>query len=233
MDAKPNDPSHYAFSPRLLLVEDDPDQAHTLSDLLHEEGYQTETAAAGSEALSSLAVSNFDLCIVDWQLPDVQGHQLIDRIKLHQPTTRCILLTGLPESASAELAVNYGADGYAVKPVDFPYLLTLIESTLLRRRLNQENERLEGALETLRTFRHEICLPLEGLLQNLETVVRRSQHDPAISRNIAQIQVAGDLFLRTLDRLDALKRYQTRQSPTGPMLEIPAKPRSAYYRDRL
>jgi DNA-binding response OmpR family regulator len=219
-----------ARPPRLLLVEDDPDQAGTLSDLLTEEGYRPEAVSTGAEALASLAVSDFDLCIVDWMLPDFLGHHLIDRMKLQQPSTRCILLTGMPQSGSAELAVNHGADGYAVKPVDLPFLLTLIESVLLRRRLNQENERLEGAIQTLRAFRQEICLPLEGLLHHVESVVRGVHHDPTLSRNAAQLQVAGDLFLRTLDRLDGMNHYQTKETSAGPMLDIPAKPRSAYLR---
>ncbi|MBW3622397.1 MAG: response regulator [Armatimonadetes bacterium] len=213
-------------SPRLLIVEDEPDQAELLSELLDEEGFTSDIASNGADALNLVSHYLYDLCTVDWKLPDVQGHLLINKIKLQQPTTRCILLTGLPQLGSAELAVNYGADGYAVKPVDPPFLLSLIESILLQRRLSQENERLEGALQTLRAFRYEICRPLEGLMQNLDALTRRSPYDPGLTRTIAQLRLAGDSLLKTLDRLDSLDRYQTRESPAGPILDIEARARA-------
>jgi signal transduction histidine kinase len=145
---------------------------------------------------------------------------LIGEIKIIQPATPCILLTGYPESYGADLAVNSGAEGFLVKPANPEFLLSLIEGLLFRRLLVQERERFEGVLQTLRTFRHEVCNPLQGLLGSIDLLLRRAPSDPAVARYAANIRVSAERIMDLLDRLDRLKFLATRDSPVGTMLDI-------------
>jgi DNA-binding response OmpR family regulator len=212
--------AYYQHPPRILVVDDDPDQTALLCVILAEGGLDAISAGTASEALALCNEGSFDLCVVDGRLPDSPGHRLIGEIKIIQPATPCILLTGYPESYGADLAVNSGAEGFLVKPANPEFLLSLIEGLLFRRLLVQERERFEGVLQTLRTFRHEVCNPLQGLLGSIDLLLRRAPSDPAVARYAANIRVSAERIMDLLDRLDRLKFLATRDSPVGTMLDI-------------
>jgi CheY-like chemotaxis protein len=211
----------YSEPPQLLLVDDDADQTEMLSAILVDAGFEPTTAGSAEEAVVLCANRPFDLCVIDWKLPGMPGHQLIGEIKMLNPSCPCILLTGFPDFNLAQLAVNSGADGFVVKPVNPGFLLSLLEGALFHRLLVQERERFEGVLQTLRTFRHEIGNPLQGLLGNVELLTRRVPPDPSAARYIKNIRISADQILNLLDRLDELKQLTTRDSPVGSMLDLP------------
>jgi DNA-binding response OmpR family regulator len=214
----------YKARPRILLVDDDPYQNESLSELLTESSFEPACATSGDEALSLCSDEEWDLCIVDQGLPGIQGHQLIGEVKLLQPGTPCILLTGSSSPDAPTLAINSGADGYLTKPVDPEFLLAHIERLLLQRYLLQERDQMEGALQTLRAFRHELTPPLHNLLTHLDRLSRRVGHEPDIVRSIAEIRVASELILNVVDRLDAIEVLRTDESPTGRILKLPSLP---------
>jgi CheY-like chemotaxis protein len=214
----------YGRSPKILIVDDEDDQRDLLLHLLADEHLDATGVGTGADAISLCAQTDFDLCIIDGRLPDMLGTRLIGEIKLLTPTVSCILLTGFPEEFAAEVAVNCGADGFLSKPINPEFLVSLIEGVLFRRLLIRERERFEGVLQTMRTFRHEIGNPLQGLLGNVDLLLRRIPPDPNLDRYVENIHESANRIVELMNRLDQLKRLATRESPVGPMIDLNPPP---------
>ncbi len=126
-----------AENARILLIDDDKNIRQTLEIVLKEEGYFVDTAENGKEAVEKSFASFYNLAIVDWRLPDIDGTILITQLKETTPKMAKIMLTGYPSMNNAIEAVNQRADAFLVKPVDVEELLKKIHELLL---LQQENK---------------------------------------------------------------------------------------------
>jgi len=119
-------------APSVLLVEDDADTAGFVELALGAEGYRIISVASGEEALERLGADTFDLMLVDLTLPGMNGTELCRRIKSDPRRSRIpiYLFTARAESSPREEAKAAGCDGYLVKPITVPALLTRIEEAL-------------------------------------------------------------------------------------------------------
>jgi DNA-binding NtrC family response regulator len=117
----------------ILVVDDDKNIRATLAALLEQEGYQADTAENGKEAIKKSNEKFFDLALVDVRLPDMLGTELLNQMKETTPKMAKIILTGYPSMQNAITAVNEGADGYLLKPVDAGKLLELVKDRLQKR----------------------------------------------------------------------------------------------------
>ena len=124
----------------ILVVDDDETIRETLAAILEEEGYVVDTAESGKEALEKSKTGFYNLALLDIRLPDMEGTQLLAAIREHTPRMVKIILTGYPSLENAAEAVNRGADGYLIKPVDAGDLLDVIKRHLKK----QEAERKYG-----------------------------------------------------------------------------------------
>jgi DNA-binding response OmpR family regulator len=122
---------------RILLIDDDKNIRQTLAIVLQEEGYIVDTAETGKEAVEKSYSNFYNLAIVDWRLPDIEGTVLITQLKETTPKMAKIMLTGYPSMNNAIEAVNQHADAFLVKPVDVEELLKKIRELLI---LQQENK---------------------------------------------------------------------------------------------
>ncbi|MGO8805456.1 MAG: response regulator [Candidatus Bathyarchaeia archaeon] len=122
---------------RILLIDDDKNIRQTLAIVLQEEGYIVDTAETGKEAVEKSYSNFYNLAIVDWRLPDIEGTILITQLKETTPKMAKIMLTGYPSMNNAIEAVNQHADAFLVKPVDVEELLKKIRELLI---LQQENK---------------------------------------------------------------------------------------------
>ena len=120
-----------AKRPKILLVEDDPDLATTITDYLSEEGLEVERAADGASARRRLARGGFDLVVVDLGLPDESGLDLTRHVR---STTQAgiVILTGRGDPVDRVVGLEVGADDYLGKPVHLRELLARIRSVLRR-----------------------------------------------------------------------------------------------------
>jgi DNA-binding NtrC family response regulator len=125
----------------VLIVDDDTYVRKTLSSILLDDGYCVETVENGKQAIEALEKAHFDLALVDIELPDMKGTELLLRLKKKQPKMVKIIITGFPSLENAIKAVNEGANGYILKPFDPEELLKII-----RKQLD------EKAAEQLRTW---------------------------------------------------------------------------------
>ena len=114
----------------ILVVDDDAEVRKTLSSILLEEGYLVETAENGKQALRIYEKSRFEVALIDIKLPDMEGTELLHRLKENQPHMVRIVITGFPTLENAMETVNEGADGYILKPFDVQKLLEMIRKHL-------------------------------------------------------------------------------------------------------
>ena len=117
----------------ILVVDDDADVRKTLSSILSKEGYSVETVENGKQATRISEKSRFDIALIDVKLPDMEGTELLHRLKEKQPHMIKIVITGFPTLENAMKTINEGANGYVLKPFDIPKLLEMI-----RKHLNRE-----------------------------------------------------------------------------------------------
>jgi DNA-binding NtrC family response regulator len=122
----------------LLIIDDDAAVRKTLSKILEGEGYLVETVANGKEAMEVSKKQFFNVALIDVRLPDVDGTELLERLKETEPKMVKIIVTGYASLQNAIDAVNKGADGYVLKPFDADALLAMIEKHLKKQRESME-----------------------------------------------------------------------------------------------
>lgn len=120
---------------KILLVEDDVKAVEDLSDWLRREGHTVDSVLKGSDALEWLKTYEFDVVILDWNLPDLDGVSVCRLYRLSGGKTPVLMLTGRSETESKEMGLDSGADDYLVKPPDLRELSARIRA-LLRRSSN-------------------------------------------------------------------------------------------------
>ena len=130
----------------ILVVDDEEGVRNMLFSVLSDEGYSVEIVANGKEAIKICQKLAFEVALVDIELPDIKGTELLNRLKELQPKMVKIIITGHPTLDSAMKAVNERADGYVLKPFEVTELLVKI-----RRLLDEKtNEYLRMLDETSR-----------------------------------------------------------------------------------
>jgi DNA-binding response OmpR family regulator len=94
------------------------------------------TAITGKEALEKFQTSNYNLVLLDIGLPDMKGTEILKRIREVNQDIIVIMITGDPQLESSVDSINYGADGYLIKPVNDTDLIDVVEEKI-RQRFNR------------------------------------------------------------------------------------------------
>ncbi|AWE07771.1 DNA-binding response regulator [Lysinibacillus sp. 2017] len=114
----------------ILLVEDDREIARIIKDTLTNEGYHVAWATTGLEGLADFYTANFDLLIVDWMLPEMEGLSLIEHIRL-QSDVPIIMISAKSEDSDKVTGLQE-ADDYLAKPFSLEELKARVRSQLKR-----------------------------------------------------------------------------------------------------
>ena len=142
-------------SPRLLIVDDDPELRNFLSTELRVEGYSCDEAATGQQALGQIRAQPWDLILLDWTLPDFSGVEVCRRMRQGGISTPVLMLTARDEVRERVEALDSGADDYLTKPFSIEELLARVRARLRRtasaegRSLQAQAERIVQAVEDL------------------------------------------------------------------------------------
>ena len=115
---------------KILVVDDDENIRKTIKTILEDEGYVVDLAATGTEAIEKTQKTAYNLALLDIRLPDMEGVELLKRMKEAVPRTRKIMVTGYPSMQNAIAALNKNADAYLVKPVNVEKLLNTVKEQL-------------------------------------------------------------------------------------------------------
>lgn len=100
----------------ILIVDDEPVVRRAIEKALRSKGITPRSASSGTEALSLLAGTRFDLVLLDIRMPDMDGMELLQIIRSRYPTTEVIMITGYPTIETAVDCIKLGATDYLVKP---------------------------------------------------------------------------------------------------------------------
>jgi DNA-binding response OmpR family regulator len=140
---------------RLLIVEDYEPTRDAVATGLKEEGYAVDTAATGTEGAWMAENNNYDLIILDIMLPELDGLEVLRRLRQKGIQTHVLLLTAKDTTADRVSGLNLGADDYLVKPFEFSELLARVHA-LLRRAYHHKQTMIHIADLTLDTVARRV-----------------------------------------------------------------------------
>lgn len=186
----------------ILIIDDDAGLRKTLSDILSAKGYAPYAARDGAEGLAHFKVISVNLALIDLQLPDMSGIEVLDRVKTVSPFTQAIILTGSATLDSAIEATNKGAFSYLQKPYEIEQLMLHIRRAIEKQRAEEEviryTSEVEGVNAELKAL-HEIALAISKTIDTdklfpeiLEVVT---------GMEIFRVERKGAIFLLEGDRL--------------------------------
>ena len=143
--------------PKVLIVEDSAEMADLLAISLQDDSLETTLVADGEAALRSIKEQNFDLVLLDLGLPDIDGMEVLERIRqVHDSTSLpVIIITGREKMSDKVRAFDLGATDYINKPINFLDVQARIVATVRRRRnlaeaSRQTNDAMQRTQEELR-----------------------------------------------------------------------------------
>ncbi len=194
---------------RIGVMDDDEAQAARVADLLTSFGHNCAVYHSGKAMLTALRQETFDLLVLDWNVPDVNGVKVLASVRQqHEDHLPILMLTNRSDEADIVSALGAGADDYVVKPVPGAVLGARVNA-LLRRSYPPDNK---GGQEIFENFRFEratecvwieqTCVQLTSKEFSLALLLFRNLYR-ALSRGYILEAVWGrnpDLPTRTLDQ---------------------------------
>ena len=132
--------------PRVLVVDDDKDVGGFLREALSRWNYDVSLATDGREAVRLISHQIFDAALVDIWMPEMDGLQVLDEIKRHDPALEVVMMTGNPMVETAVQALKSGAYDYLIKPLNLDELQHLMQQVLEKRFLSREVHSLRSRL---------------------------------------------------------------------------------------
>ncbi len=124
---------------RILVVEDESALGEMICDNLRMEGYEAELICSGLTAEKRIAKAGLDLVILDIMLPDIDGFQILQKMRKHEDHTPVLILSALISDANRIRGLELQADDYLTKPFNLKELLLRV-SALLRRKAAPSND---------------------------------------------------------------------------------------------
>lgn len=158
---------------KILIVDDEKDMQWILSNLLREEKFEPITTSTAKEALKVVNTSSPDLMLLDLKLPDMDGVEVLNRLKDIDRNLPVIMITAHGDIGSAVKAMKLGAADYVTKPFDNNDLIQRIKKTLRIKYLSREVENLKLRLDDK--------LDIEDMMGN----------SPQIQRTLNQIRIVA------------------------------------------
>ncbi|MAO25978.1 MAG: DNA-binding response regulator [Roseovarius sp.] len=131
---------------RVLIVEDDNATARTVEAILKADGFVCDTTDLGEDGLEIGKLYDYDLIILDILLPDIDGYEVLRRLRSAKIDTPTLMLSGLSEPDSKIKGFGIGADDYLTKPFDRRELVARVHAIIRRARGHSESVIRTGRL---------------------------------------------------------------------------------------
>lgn len=133
---------------KILIVDDEPNIRQAFSSLLEDERLPSDCAATYAEAVSLLDQSDYDLVLLDLNLPDRSGIDILKHTSQHHPAPVVLVISGQSEISTALQAVKLGAADYLEKPVPPQKLIASVRSGLMLAAANRQSSLLVDRMES-------------------------------------------------------------------------------------
>lgn len=135
---------------RILIIDDDENITKVEAAILEDQGYIVDIAGTGTEAIKKTQNNHYELMLVDIKLPDMEGIEVLNKIRDTTPKIRKIIVTGYPTLQNAVAAVNRDADAYIIKPFDVEKMLATVKEQIEKQKQERKisEERVAEFIET-------------------------------------------------------------------------------------
>jgi two-component system response regulator HydG len=164
----------------ILVIDDDKDICLVLSNFLTKSNYSVTTAYTGEDGLRSLRSANFDLILCDYRLPDATGVELLQKIKILDPSVAVVIITGYSDVKTAVETFRLGASDYITKPLYPDELLVTVKETIAKNQLKRE-------LQNNSSNPGEIKKPRVDTSSTASFIVGTSEQSQMVQRHIELI----------------------------------------------
>ena len=170
------------MSARILIVDDEEIVIRSCLRILDGDDFQVEAVQDGREALRKIEENPYDVVILDIMMPNMDGLEVLRRVKETHPNVDVIMITGLSQIDTAVQAMKLGAFDYISKPFEPDELKLVVQRALERRRLLQENLNLKSEVSSKYRF---------------ENIIGSSPQMQAVYRLVAQCAPTSSTVLIT------------------------------------
>lgn len=168
---------------KILVVDDDSTFCIMLKTFLTRKGHEVAEAFSFEEALRQLKISDFDVVLSDYRLPDSSGLELLKEVKTSRPDTGVIIMTGYADIRMAVKLVKMGAFDYVAKPINPDEILLAIEKLLSTK--DQETK----SVESVKAKSQQAAKFIQGVSQNAQEV---SQFVSLVAPTNLSVIIQGD-----------------------------------------
>jgi len=117
---------------RVLLVEDDASVANSIVTMLRSEGFVVDTTDLGEDGLEIGKIYDYDIILLDLMLPDIDGYEVLHRLRAAKVDTPILILSGLSDMEHKVKGLGIGADDYLTKPFHKSELVARIQAIIRR-----------------------------------------------------------------------------------------------------
>eukprot|EP01012_Entosiphon_sulcatum_P014489 TRINITY_DN1950_c0_g1_i3.p1 TRINITY_DN1950_c0_g1~~TRINITY_DN1950_c0_g1_i3.p1 ORF type:complete len:259 (+),score=66.12 TRINITY_DN1950_c0_g1_i3:363-1139(+) len=117
---------------RVLLIEDEPSTAKAIELMLTTEGFNVYTTDLGEEGLDLAKLYDYDIILLDLNLPDMHGYDVLKKVRVARVQTPVLILSGINEMDSKVRSFGFGADDYVTKPFHREELVARIHAVVRR-----------------------------------------------------------------------------------------------------
>ncbi len=159
------------MSEAILIADDEPGIRESLADVLQDAGYETHTAADGTEAVRAVGERDFAVVVTDLRMPEADGLEVLRRVREIAPQTIVLVMTAHATIDTAVAALRQGAADYILKPIAFEELLAKVSRLLEYRRLSWEAQLLRREVE--RDFDFDNLIGRSQAMQEVERLIHK------------------------------------------------------------
>lgn len=125
---------------RILVVDDESDNAELFKALLNKEGYVTTALTDPTQALATLKEGNFHLVVLDMMMPKLSGTEVLEQIREYDDDIAVIVATGFPTVETAVASLKAAASDYVKKPVEPPVFVETVKRVLEKKGITRDPE---------------------------------------------------------------------------------------------
>jgi two-component system response regulator PilR (NtrC family) len=155
---------------RILVVDDEKSMRELLTFILKKEGYEVTAPERGEQALELARREPFDLVITDVRMPKVDGLEILKAVKDSAPETAVIMISAFSSVETAVEAMKLGAYDYINKPFRVEEIKLIVKNALERKRLLDENIRLQSLVANFQNRFEGIIAKSQGMKEVFETI---------------------------------------------------------------
>lgn len=119
--------------PKILVVEDDKDMSRIISSILKEEGYKIDRAYDGEQAIKKIKAKDYNLMILDYKLPDINGINVLKEVRRTKPSLKVIMISAYGSPSIKSTAKKFGVYRFLDKPFDLNRLVKAVKDVLAKK----------------------------------------------------------------------------------------------------